>query len=116
VVAWDDVVAHAERLPEVTVGDHHGMDSLRFRASILATRPDSGTLRIMLAPEQIEEAVAEFDWCAVVLWGQKVSAVAVRLTDADPDVVQDMLIDAWRRRAPKRMQAAFDAGDDLSDR
>jgi hypothetical protein len=116
VIAWEDVVAHAGRLPEVTVGDHHGMDSLRLRTSILATRPDGETLRIMLAPEQIEEAVAEFAWCAPVLWGQKVSAVAVTLADAEPEVVRDMLTDAWRRRAPKRLQAAVDGSDDLSDR
>ncbi|MEH3154640.1 MAG: hypothetical protein PGN29_04600 [Gordonia paraffinivorans] len=115
MAAWDDVVAHAARLPEVTVGDHHGMDCLRFRASILATRPDVDTLRIMLTADQIEEADAEFAWCSPVLWGQKVSAVAVRLADAEPDVVCDMLTDAWRRRAPKRLQASWD-DDEISDR
>ncbi|WP_299575775.1 hypothetical protein [uncultured Williamsia sp.] len=115
MVVWEDVVAHAGRLPEVTVGDHHGMDCLRFRTSILATHPDPATLRIMVAPDQIDEAVAEFAWCTPVLWGQKVSAVAVALADADPGVVRDMLTDAWRRRAPKRLQAGYDGGD-LSDR
>lgn len=107
MIAWADVVAHAGRLPEVTIGDHHGMGALRFRTAILATRPDATTLRIMLMPEQIGEAVAEFAWCAPVLWGQKVSAVAVALDDADPDVVRDMVTDAWRRRAPQRLQTEF---------
>ncbi|GAA1897030.1 MAG: MmcQ/YjbR family DNA-binding protein [Williamsia herbipolensis] len=108
MTTWDDVVVHAARLPEVTVGDHHGMDSLRFRTSVLATRPDDETLRIMLTPEQIEETIAEFDWCTPVLWGQKLSAVAVRLPDADSDVVRDLITDAWRRRAPKRVQARYE--------
>ncbi len=115
MIAWEDVVAHAACLPEVTVGDHHGMECLRFRTSILATRPDVGTLRIMLAPDQIEESVAEFAWCTTVFWGQKVSAVAVALHDADPDVMRDMVTDAWRRRAPKRLQASRDDCG-LSDR
>ena len=115
MTVWEDVVAHAARLPEVTVGDHHGMDCLRFRTSVLATRPDTETLRIMVEPDQIEESVARFDWCTAVLWGRTVSAVAVALPDADPDVVRDMVTDAWRRRAPKRLQADFDGGD-LSDR
>ncbi len=115
MTAWEDVVAHAARLPEVTVSEHHGMQCLRFRTSVLATRPDTETLRIMLPPDQIEESVAEFGWCTAVLWGQKVSAVAVALPHADPDVVRDMVTDAWRRRAPKRLQADLDGGD-LSDR
>ncbi|MGZ8179072.1 hypothetical protein ACXVUM_14175 [Williamsia sp. SKLECPSW1] len=109
MLTWDDIVALAGDLPEVTVGDHHGMEALRFRTSIVATRPESGVVRIMLTQEQIEEAVAEFDWCTVVLWGQKVSAVAVTLDDAIGEPVRDMLVDAWRRRAPQRLHRAVDS-------
>ncbi|MGJ0119404.1 hypothetical protein ACQ7HM_09385 [Williamsia sp. MIQD14] len=105
---WDSVCARAAELPEVTVGDHHGMGAIRFRKNVLATRPDDTVVRIMVAEEQIREAVAEFDWCTTVMWGATPSAVAVTLAEADPTVVVELLTDAWRRRAPKSMVARFD--------
>ncbi|GAA2052092.1 MmcQ/YjbR family DNA-binding protein [Williamsia deligens] len=110
MLTWDDVTRHAASLPEVTVGDHHGMDAIRFRTSVLATRPEPQVLRIMLTPEQVHEAVAEFGWASVVMWGSRVSAVAVDLASADAEPVLDLLTDAWRRRAPRRLQ------DGLGDR
>ena len=103
MTTWDDVSARALLLPEVSVADHHGMAALRFRKNILATMPDDVTLRVMVSDEQIREAVAEFDWCTEVYWGEKLSAVAVSLAAADADVVAEMITDSWRRRAPKTM-------------
>lgn len=109
MTTWDEVSARAVSLPEVTVGDHHGMAALRFRKNVLATMPDEETLRIMLSDEQIREAVAELDWCSEVYWGAKLSAVAVTMADADGDVVAELITDAWRRRAPKTVVRDFDA-------
>ncbi|MGU3292337.1 hypothetical protein [Williamsia sp. M5A3_1d] len=107
-LTWESLCARAIELPEVTVGDHHGMGAIRFRKNVLATAPDDAVARIMVTDEQIDEAVAEFDWCTTVMWGAKPSAVAVTLADAAPAVVVELLIDAWRRRAPKTMVARFD--------
>ncbi|WP_328857373.1 MmcQ/YjbR family DNA-binding protein [Williamsia herbipolensis] len=107
-LSWESLCARAVELPEVTVGDHHGMGAIRFRKNVLATAPDDTVVRIMVAEDQIDEAVAEFDWCTTVMWGAKPSAVAVTLAEADPAVVFDLLTDAWRRRAPKTTVAWFD--------
>lgn len=87
------------------------MPSFRVRGRIFATLPDDGTLRIMLDPDAVEEAVAAAPGqCSVLLWGAKVSGVAVHLAAADPDTVSDLLADAWRRRAPGKLRSAYDAG------
>jgi hypothetical protein len=98
-------------LPEAVEQDHHGMPSFRVRGRIFATVPDEVTLRVMLDPEAAHEAVAAAPTqCSVLLWGAKVSGVAVHLPAADPDTLSDLLADAWRRRAPGPLRRAFDAG------
>lgn len=98
-------------LPEAVEQDHHGMPSFRVRGRIFATLPDEHTLRVMLEPDAVEEAVAVAPGqCSVVLWGAKVSGVAVDLPAADLDMLSDLLADAWRRRAPVSLRRAFDAG------
>lgn len=96
-------------LPEVTEQDHHGMASFRLRGSVLATVPDDRTLRVMLDEDAIRAAVAENDGvCTPVMWGSRLSAVGVDLVAADPALVQELLTDAWRRRAPRALLASFD--------
>jgi hypothetical protein len=103
--------ALAMGLPEAVEQDHHGMPSFRVRGRIFATLPDDDTLRVMLDPDAVEEAVAAAPGqCAVLMWGTKVSGVAVHLAVAEPETVSDLLADAWRSRAPAALRWAFDAG------
>ena len=91
------VRAVALAFPSATERDHHGFPSFRTARRIFATMPDDERLRVMLSEEDIRAAVAEWpDWCAELWWGKKLSAVQVRLPDADPDVVAELLEDAWR--------------------
>lgn len=78
-----------------TERDHHGSPSFR-RRTIFATLPDETTLRIMLPEGDIIAAAAEFAWAAEKPWGKKLAAVEVDLVTADPDVVAELLEDAWR--------------------
>lgn len=96
-------------LPEVVEQDHHGMASFRLRGSVLATVPDDLTLRVMLDEDAIRAAVDEnHGVCTPVMWGRRLSAVAVDLAAADPALVRELVTDAWRRRAPRSLQASFD--------
>ncbi len=96
-------------LPEAVEQDHHGFPSFRVRGRIFATLPDDATLRVMLDADAVEEAVAATPGqCSVLLWGAKISGVAVHLAAADPETVAELLADAWRRRAPVALRRAFD--------
>lgn len=90
-----DVRLLATALDGVTERDHHGFPSFR-RRTIFATVPDEVTVRVMLTEGEIIAAVAEWPWASEVMWGSKLSAVAVHLPDADSEVVAELLADAWR--------------------
>ena len=35
--------------------------------------------------------------------------VTVQLASVEPDIMRELVVDAWRRTAPKRLAAVFDA-------
>ncbi len=98
-------------LPEATEQDHHDMTSFRVRGKIFATVPDATHLRVMVDETEIRAAVAANpEACQELYWGKRLAAVVVDLRRADPDLVEELLTDAWMRKAPQRLV------DDLADR
>jgi hypothetical protein len=95
------VRAIALALPEVTEADHHGMASYRVRGKIFATVPDDEHVRIMLDENGIRSAVAEDPLiCDEFYWGEKLACVVVAVKPAATSLLQELLTDAWRRKAP----------------
>jgi hypothetical protein len=41
--------------------------------------------------------------CEEVRWGKRLAAVGVTLARAEPELLRELLTDAWERRAPKRL-------------
>lgn len=81
--------------------DHHGFPSWRVRGKILATLPHPDGVNVMVAEGVVRETVAENPtWCQPCWWGKRLAAVTVRLSAADPVVVRELLVEAWRRKAP----------------
>lgn len=52
---------------------------------------------ILTAVESAPEA------CEQVWWGKRLAAVGVTLARAEPDLLSDLLADAWEHKAPKRL-------------
>ena len=103
-------LAEARRLAlallETTEEDHHGIPSFRVRNKIFATVPDGDHVRVMLDPDATRAAVGEDPGAFQELWwGKKLSGVTVTLASADHRRVTELLEDAWRRVAPKRLLA-----------
>ena len=107
----DDVRAAALAFPEATEEPHHERTSFRVRGKIFATAlAGDGHVNVFVSDDDAHAAVAEWpSWCLELWWGKRLSGVRVRLADADPAVVRELLSDAWRRRAPARLVASFDA-------
>ena len=95
----DDVRRLALDLPDVLELDHHGFPSFRAgaRRRIFATLPIDEILRLMIEPESIREAVAQWPWCREGWWGTTLSTVEVVLADADAVVVTELLDEAHAR-------------------
>lgn len=85
--------------------DHHGKPSFRLtdKGRIFATLWADDELNVMLDEPGIRTAVeAHPDICTEVWWGKRLSAVKVALPDADPDLVAELLEDAWEGKGGAR--------------
>jgi hypothetical protein len=84
--------------------DHHGRPSFRVAGRIYATLWTPTALNVMASEARIVAAAAERpDVCAEVWWGKRLAAVRVDLPHAEAELVEELLADAWSRRAPRRL-------------
>jgi hypothetical protein len=99
-------------LPETTEEPHFDKSSFRVRGKIFATVPAGGRhLHVFVNRDEAEALVAE-DPSAYeeIVWGRARSDwIRVTLAAADRQQVCELLEEAWRAKAPKRVVAAFDA-------
>lgn len=102
--------ALALALPEVSEQDHHGMASFRIRGKIFATVPDDAHLRIMVDDRAIHWAVTENPGaCQEFYWGKRLARVVVDLARATPELVDELLVEAWARKAPQKLARSLDS-------
>ena len=98
-------------LPGAHEEPHFDLTSFRVGTKIFATAPPDGDELRIFVDEGEARACAQEDPTsfALLMWGQKVSGVAVRLSAADTERVAELLEESWRRRATKRAIAELDA-------
>jgi hypothetical protein len=90
--------------PEAVEQDHHGRPSFRVGGKIFATLWDEDHMNVMLDEGGIRTSVdADPETCEDVWWGKRLAAVRVNLSRADPEMLADLLSDAWESKAPKRL-------------
>ena len=109
---WADVKAAAAGLPEVVEGTAWGRPCLRVRKDMFVRlRDDGATLVVRVVDEEDKEALIKgdpetffttphYDGYAYVL---------VRLAKVDRRMLAELIEDAWRLRAPKKVLAAYEA-------
>lgn len=101
----DRVRRHALALPEATEQPHFDYASFRVGGKIFVTVPPDGQhLHIFVDEQQRELALAVHGaFVEKLWWGGKVVGLRVSLADADADVVDELVRQAWARKAPKRL-------------
>lgn len=96
----DDARRLALSLPDAVEQGHHGRPSFRVNGKIFATLWTPEELNVMVDESRILSAVDEApETCSEVHWGKRLAAVRVRLPDADPELVEDLLHESHARRA-----------------
>jgi hypothetical protein len=98
-------------LPATTEEPHFDMASFRVRGKIFATvPPDDEHLHVFLDEAEVRAAVAE-DPAAFepLLWGQRLRGLRVRIAAAPAARIAELLEESWRRKAPARLAAEWDA-------
>ena len=110
--AWKDVVAAGRKLPEVEEGTWFRTPCLRVRKkSFCRMKEDGETLVVRVVDLEDKDALLRSD--PEVLFTTPhydgYPYVLVRLEHADPALIEELIEDAWRLSAPKRLLAAYDA-------
>jgi len=104
VVSSEQARQLALALPEAAEQDHHGRPSFRVAGKIFATLWDEQHLNVMVDQDGILTAVqARPETCEEVRWGKRLAAVRIALALADAGLVEELLSDAWERKAPSRL-------------
>jgi hypothetical protein len=110
---WDDVVAIGAELPGVETASSYGTPALRVRGKFicrLRTNPDALVLRVI----DLEDREALLKGTPAAFFSTPhyngYPVVLVRLEAVDPVELAELIEDAWRIQAPKRVVAAYDAG------
>ena len=87
------------------------MSSFRVRSKIFATVPPGGQhLHVFVDEGEVHAAVAE-DPAAFepLLWGQRLRGLRIRIAAAPAHRIAELLEESWRRKAPARLAAEWDA-------
>jgi hypothetical protein len=97
-------------LPGAAEGPHHDMTAFRVAGKIFATVPvEGGRVHVFVEDEEVSAYCAEYPAAVEeLLWGGKRCGCRVLLARATAPLVRELLVESWRRRAPKKVLARFD--------
>jgi hypothetical protein len=111
---WDDVVTLGGRFPGVEVGTSYGTPALKVRGKGLMCRlrtgPDALVLRVSDMGEREALLQGQPDAFFTTPHYDGYPYVLVRLEAVDPGELAELIEEAWRIRAPKRLVAEYEAG------
>jgi hypothetical protein len=113
--AWEDVLAIGRGLPEVEEGTWFRTPCLRVRKkSFCRMKEDGETLVVKVVDEEDKQALiaSDPDVFSTTPHYDGYAYVLVTLARVDPRQLRELLEDAWRLSAPKRLLAAYDAAAD----
>ena len=100
----------ALELPDSAEAPHHDMTSFRVAGKIFATLPPgTGRLHVFLPEDEVAAYCVEFPEAVEELWwGRRLQGCRLVLRHADRALVRELLTESWRRKAPKKVLAAYE--------
>ena len=111
---WKDVVAIASRFPGVVEGTSYGTPSLTVRKKFMCrmrTNPDALVVRTIDLADRDALLKGDPDVFFITPHYEGYPAVLVRLEAVEEPMLAELIEDAWRLQAAKRVVAAYDAGE-----
>lgn len=112
-MTFDEVRAMALALPQVEEGTSYDTPAFRIRKRLIARLHEDGDALVIRVDGLEREALlaTEPDRFFVTPHYEGTNWVLARLDAADPEELAELLAEAWRRLAPRRIVEAFDAGE-----
>ncbi len=106
---------YALSLPGTAEQPHFDMTSFRVRGKIFATATaDETRLHVFVDESEVAATVAELAGSQEplafepLLWGERVRGLRITLAAASDDRVRELLAEAWRRKAGRRLVSDWD--------
>ena len=113
-MTFDEVRAMALALPQVEEGTSYETPAFRIGKRLIARlHQDGEALVVKVDPVEREALLATRpdEFFITPHYAESPSWILARLDRADPQELAELLAAAWRRLAPPRIVAAFDAGE-----
>ena len=110
-LTFDDVRALAAALPGVETGTSYGTPALKADGKAFARLREDGTTLVLKVPFAVRDHLLATAPAAYFVTDhyRGYPAVLVRLSAAEPGPLRELLAEAWRQVAPKRLVREFDA-------
>lgn len=109
-VKYEEAKRFALSLPGVAEEPHFGVPSFRVNKRILVTVPPGNMLHVFVSDAERDMCLTVYAACTEqVLWGGKVVGIRVFLAKATRGTVEDLILRAWKHRAPGKAVAAWEA-------
>jgi hypothetical protein len=108
---WDHVVSLARsELPEVEVSTSYGTPALKVRKKLFARLREDSERLVLFVDFMEREALVQSspEVFSVTPHYVDLPMVLVRLDRVDPTELRELVIESWRRRAPKTLVATYD--------
>ena len=108
---WNHVVSLAQaELPEVEVSTSYGTPALKVRKKLFARLRDDSEHLVIFVDFMEREALVQSspDVFTVTPHYADWPMILVHLDSVDPEELGELVIESWRRRAPKSVVAAYD--------
>ena len=99
-------------LPEAEERETWGHPTFRVRDRMFAAMSDDGQEATVKATRQEQAALvsAAPETFGIPAYVGRHGWVSIQLATVDPAEVRELIVEAWRQTAPKRLVAAYDSG------
>jgi hypothetical protein len=88
-------------LPEVEEYDHGDLPAFRIRGKRFATMLDEEGVNLMPGEPAIRALVEQYaEVCTERWWGTRLAAVRVSIAGIAPELLEELVLEAWSSKAP----------------
>jgi hypothetical protein len=113
MVGWDDVMAIGERFPGVEVTTSYGRPALKVAGRLMCSlrqNPDAFVFRVLDVPDQQALVRGQSDVFFTTPHYDGWPYVLVNIETVGSEQLAELVEDAWRIRASKKLVAQLDGG------
>lgn len=111
MTSWDEVVELGLELPETELTSWYRTPALKVAGKgFVRLREEDGLIVVMVDILE-RQALLQSDPKAYVITPhyQDYPAMLIDLDQVDPQELRELIVESWRRKAPKKLLAAYDA-------